>query len=87
MYQTVAFTNLSKIYINYGHHALSCKFEGDVVSCHNRLRDIFNDFCHSACLAPQLEMGGWSRDRTHPADVLVPNWVSQQLLTCLSHQR
>ena len=29
----------------------------------------------SACLAPQLEMGGWSRDRTHPANVLVPNWV------------
>ena len=20
-------------------------------------------------------MGGWSRDRTHPADVFVPNWV------------
>ena len=20
-------------------------------------------------------MGGWSRDRTRPADVLVPNWV------------
>eukprot|EP00731_Ephydatia_muelleri_P025503 Em0017g586a len=40
-----------------------------------RLRDIFNDFCHSACLAPQLEMGGWSKDRTRPADVLVPNWV------------
>ena len=20
-------------------------------------------------------MGGWSRDRTHPADALVPNWV------------
>ena len=36
----------------------------------NKLRDIFNDFCHSACLAPQLE--GWSRDRTRPA---APNWV------------
>ena len=36
---------------------------------------IFNDFSHSACLAPQLEMGGWSRDRTRLADVLVPNWV------------
>ena len=59
----------------YGHHALSCKLGGDVVSHHNRLRDIFNDFCHSACLAPQLVMGGWSRDRTRPADVLVPNWV------------
>ena len=59
----------------YGHHALCCKLGGDVVSRHNRLRDIFNDFCHSACLAPQLKMGGWSRDHTRPADVLVPNWV------------
>ena len=40
----------------FGHRALCCKLEGDVVSCHNRLRDIFNDFCHRACLAPQLEM-------------------------------
>ena len=47
---------------------------GDVVSHHNR-RDIFNDLCHRACLAPQLEMGGWSRQHTRPADVLVPNWV------------
>eukprot|EP00731_Ephydatia_muelleri_P011679 Em0006g573a len=59
----------------YGHHALCCKLGGNVVSRHNRLRDIFNDFCHSACLAPQLEMGGWSRNRTRLADVLVPNWV------------
>ena len=42
------------------------------INNNNKLRDIFNDFCHSACLAPQLEMGGWSRDRTCPA---VPNWV------------
>ena len=39
----------------YGHHAL---LGGDVVSRHNRLRDILNDSCHRACLAPQLEMGG-----------------------------
>ena len=59
----------------YGHHALCCKLGGDVVSRHNRLRDIFNDYCHFACLAPQLEMGGWSREYTRPADVLIPNWV------------
>ena len=59
----------------YGHHALCCKLGGDFVSRHNRLRDIFNDFCHSACLVSQLEMGGWYRDRTRPADVLVPNWI------------
>ena len=44
---------------------------GGVISRHNRLGDIFNDFYHSACLAPQLEMGGWFRQ---PADLLVPNW-------------
>ena len=59
----------------YGHHALCCKLGGEVVSRHNKLRDIFNDFRHRACLAPQLEMGGWSREHTRPADVLVPNWV------------
>ena len=59
----------------YGHHALCCKLGCDVVSRHNRLRDIFNDFCHFACLAPPLEMGGWSRQHTRPADVLAPNWV------------
>ena len=63
----------------YGHHALCCKLGGDVVSLHNRLGDIFNDFCHRACLAPQLEMGGWSREHTRPADVLVPNWVLGKL--------
>ena len=46
-----------------------------LVTTGSDFRDIFNDFCHSACLAPQLEMGGWSRDRTRPVDVLVPNWV------------
>ena len=59
----------------YGHHALFCKLGGDVVSRHNRLRVIFNDFGHFACLAPQLEKGGWSREHTCPTDVLVPNWV------------
>ena len=59
----------------FGHHALCCKLGGNVISRHNRLRDIFNDLCHRACLAPQLEMGGWFRQHTRPADVLVPNWV------------
>ena len=44
---------------------------------HNTLRDTFVEFCHRACLGPQLEMGsggGCSNQRTRPADVLVPNW-------------
>ena len=62
---------------------------GGDVSRHNKLRDIFNDVCHFACLAPQLEMGGWSREHTHPLMFLFQtgSWVSQQHLTCLSHQR
>ena len=54
---------------------MCCKLGGDVVSHHNRLRDIFNDYCHRACLAPELEVGGWSRGHSRSADVLVPNWV------------
>ena len=42
---------------------------------HNRLQLRDNDFCHRTCRAPQLEKGGWSRQLTRPADVLVPNWV------------
>ena len=44
---------------------------------HNKLRDIFSDFCQRACLGPCLEMGcgaGITNTQSHPADVLVPNW-------------
>ena len=62
---------------DFGHHALSCKHGGDVVLRHNKLRDIFSDFCQRACLGPRLEMGcgaGFTNTQSHPADVLVPNW-------------
>ena len=62
---------------DFGHHALSCKHGGDVVSRHNKLRDIFSDFCQRACLGPRLEMGcgvGFTNSQFRPADVLVPNW-------------
>ena len=42
---------------DFGHHSLSCKHGGDVVSRHNKLRDVFLDFCQRACLGPRLEMG------------------------------
>ena len=61
----------------HGHHAVICHAGGDVVTRHNRLCDSRADFCCRACLAPELERGcGLTsiRDRTHPADVLVPNW-------------
>ena len=62
---------------DFGHHALSCKHGGDVVLRHNKLRDIFSDFCQRACLGPCLEMGcgaGFTNTQSRPADVLVPNW-------------
>ena len=55
-----------------GHHSLTCKRGGDVVTHHNRLRD-----CHLAHVGCQVEMGsewGLEKSRTRPADVLIPNW-------------
>ena len=59
------------------HHALTCKYGGNVVNWHNRLRDILLESCHHACLSPKLEAGcglGHEGHRTCPADILVPNW-------------
>ncbi|KAL5463780.1 hypothetical protein EMCRGX_G032714 [Ephydatia muelleri] len=62
-----------------GHHAMMCKWGGDVVVRHNALRDVFAQFCHRAQLGGQLEEGhGSGSDSSHsrPADILVPNWLS-----------
>ncbi|KAL5515417.1 hypothetical protein EMCRGX_G000578 [Ephydatia muelleri] len=51
---------------------------GDVVTRHNRLRDIFVEFCRQAHLSVRVEAGfGLSRvqRKTRPADVLVQDWV------------
>ena len=61
----------------HNHHALTCKYGGDVVNWHNRLRDILLESCHCACLSPKLEAGcglGHEGHCTRPADILVPNW-------------
>eukprot|EP00731_Ephydatia_muelleri_P029904 Em0021g427a len=55
----------------------SCKHGGDVVLRHNKLWDVFLDFCQCACQGPCLEMGcgaGYTNSQSRPADVLVPNW-------------
>ena len=60
-----------------GHHALTCKHGGDVVSQHNRLRDVLLESCRLACLGPQVEAGsglGHEGHRTRPADILIPHW-------------
>ena len=60
-----------------GHHSLTCKRGGDVVTRHKRLRDVLVEYCHLAHVGCQVEMGsGWGseKSRTRPADVLIPNW-------------
>eukprot|EP00731_Ephydatia_muelleri_P020871 Em0013g598a len=57
-----------------GQHAVTCKRGGDVVSRHNKLRDILAESCRRAHLGIQVEMGN-NLTNTRPADLLVPNWV------------
>ena len=60
-----------------GHHAVTCKYGGDVVTRHNMIRDILVETCHQAHIAVKVEVGNnLSRDhsKTHPADILLPNW-------------
>eukprot|EP00731_Ephydatia_muelleri_P012244 Em0006g1138a len=45
-----------------GHHAASCRHGGDVITRHNRLCNIFVEFCHQAHLSVRVEAGfGLSR--------------------------
>ena len=60
-----------------GHHAISCRHGGFVVSQHNNLRDTIANFCRRAHLSVQLEMGhGLSPNHSNsrPADILVQGW-------------
>ena len=57
-----------------GHHAASCRHDGDVVARHNHLRDILVDFCGRAHLPVKVEVGyclGRDNVNSRPADVLV----------------
>ena len=61
-----------------GHHA-TCKKGGDVVTRHNRLPDVFVDFCHQAHLGVHVEVGSNltpDGSRSRPADVLVRDWIT-----------
>ena len=60
-----------------GHHAVTCKYGGDVVSHHYRIRDILVETCRRAHIGVKVEVGNnLSRDhsKTRPADILLPNW-------------
>ena len=54
-----------------GHHAVTCRRGGDVVTRHNCLRYTFVDLCHNAHLSVQVEVGNnLTLDNSRPADVL-----------------
>ena len=60
-----------------GHHALTCKRGGDVVSRHNKLLDALAEACRRAHLSIKVEAGcNLTLDHSHsrPADILLPNW-------------
>ena len=40
-----------------GHHAVTCRRDGDIVMRHDWLRDIIIDFCQSAHLGAKVEVG------------------------------
>ena len=61
-----------------GHHAATCQCRGDVVVCHNTLRDVLLRYCHQAHIVAMLEAGSdltAGLDQTRPVDVLVRNWA------------
>ena len=48
-----------------------------MVTRHNCIRDCIADFCRRAHLSPLLGQGcgiGPAKDRSRPADILIPNW-------------
>ena len=62
-----------------GHHAITCKRGGDVVTRHNTLRDVLAEICHRAHLGVQVEAGNdLNADHSHtgPADLLLTNWAT-----------
>eukprot|EP00731_Ephydatia_muelleri_P035278 Em0111g3a len=60
-----------------GHHAVTCKYGGDVVSRHNKIRDILVETCRRAHIGVQVEVGNnltHDHNKTRPADILLSNW-------------
>eukprot|EP00731_Ephydatia_muelleri_P003661 Em0001g3661a len=60
-----------------GHHVVTCKYGGDVVSCHKKIRDILVATCRLAHIGVQVEVGNnltHDHNKTRPADILLSNW-------------
>ncbi|KAL5484030.1 hypothetical protein EMCRGX_G020457 [Ephydatia muelleri] len=60
-----------------GHHAVTCRYGGDVVSRQNKIRDILVETCRRAHIGVQVEVGNnltHDNNKTRPADILLSNW-------------
>ena len=60
-----------------GHHALTCKCGGDVITRHNALRDTLAHFLHRAHASIEVEAGAGlfpDHSQSRPADILVKHW-------------
>ena len=59
------------------YRAVTYKYGEDVVSHHNRVRDILVETCHRAHIGVQVEVGNnltCDHSKSCPADILLPNW-------------
>ena len=62
----------------YGDHAVCCKLGGDIITRHNRLRDVVAAVAEEGGLNPILEkkgiLGHTDKSQRRPADVAIPTW-------------
>jgi hypothetical protein len=69
--------SLCKQTINlFGDHATCCTKSGDIIVCHNSLRNLVDDFASDAMLSPVLEKKGILGNTTgrRPGDVTLEKW-------------
>ena len=64
----------------YGDHAVCCRKTGDLITRHNRVRDLVAEFAKKGLLSPDLEKQGllgptdkrWAPNRGLAIDIAVP---------------
>jgi hypothetical protein len=63
----------------YGDHALCCKKSGDMITRHNRVRNLIVQFADMGLLSPEMEklgiLGPTDRSRRRPGDVSFNSWA------------
>ena len=64
----------------FGDHALCCKKSGDMITRHNRVRNLVYHFADVGLLSPELEklgiLGPTDRSKRRPGDVSFKSWSS-----------